>query len=130
MAGVRSSRVGSRHPKHTLGAGHRCEQGPWRTKLNFYDRRDSYFGRDRERLASLFAGQCAITGFYWHVASEASTLATAMRSRATIEQAKGIIMATTGCSPDDAFDILREQSQRENRKLREIAEEIVRRQKR
>jgi GAF domain-containing protein len=54
-------------------------------------------------------------------------LSRAMESRAVIEQAKGIIMATTRCSPDAAFDLLRQQSQSENRKLREIAEEIVRR---
>lgn len=35
-------------------------------------------------------------------------------------------MATTGCTPDEAFDQLREQSQRENVKVRTVAVEIVR----
>ena len=48
-----------------------------------------------------------------------------MASRATIEQAKGIIMAHKHCSPDEAFQVLVRASQRENRKLREIAELIV-----
>lgn len=51
----------------------------------------------------------------------------AMASRAVIEQAKGIIMATNGCTPDEAFGQLRQQSQHENVKVREIASEIVRR---
>lgn len=53
-----------------------------------------------------------------------------MASRATIEQAKGILIGATGCTPDDAFDLLRQQSQAENRKLRDVAQEIVERQKR
>ncbi|HUR49003.1 MAG TPA: ANTAR domain-containing protein, partial [Acidimicrobiales bacterium] len=52
----------------------------------------------------------------------------ALQSRATIEQAKGIIMATMRCSPDRAFEVLRQQSQALNEKLRDIAAEIVDRQ--
>ncbi|MDQ3641569.1 MAG: ANTAR domain-containing protein, partial [Actinomycetota bacterium] len=53
-------------------------------------------------------------------------LAQAMQSRAVIEQAKGILM---GRSPqmtaDEAFDVLRKASQRENVKVRDIAQRIV-----
>ena len=42
-----------------------------------------------------------------------------------IEQAKGVIMAATQCSPDAAFALLVAQSQAENRKLREIAMELA-----
>lgn len=51
----------------------------------------------------------------------------AMRSRAVIEQAKGILMARSQLSPDEAFDMLRRVSQRENRKLRDIAADLVER---
>jgi AmiR/NasT family two-component response regulator len=34
-------------------------------------------------------------------------------------------MATTNCTPDAAFDQLVQQSQHENRKLREVAEGLV-----
>jgi AmiR/NasT family two-component response regulator len=51
-------------------------------------------------------------------------------SRAEIEQAKGIIMAATGASADEAFDQLRQQSQHENVKLRDIAHEVVERTRR
>jgi len=52
----------------------------------------------------------------------------AMKSRAVIEQAKGMLMARSPeLSPDAAFEILRVASQRENVKLREVAQRIVER---
>lgn len=98
--------------------------------LNFYDHRPAHFDSKKQELAELFAGQCSITGLYWHHVNQAQGLAAAMASRSTIEQAKGVLMCATGCSSDDAFELLREQSQRENRKLRDVAQEIVDRQKR
>jgi AmiR/NasT family two-component response regulator len=55
----------------------------------------------------------------------AQNLERAIDSRAVIEQAKGIIMSTRRCSPDAAFQLLRTQSQYENRKLRDVAQEVV-----
>jgi hypothetical protein len=49
----------------------------------------------------------------------------AMASRATIEQAKGVLMALHRLDPETAFALLREQSQRRNVKLRDVAREIV-----
>lgn len=43
----------------------------------------------------------------------------------TIEQAKGILMARSGCSPEEAFDMLRQASQRTNVPVRQVAQEIV-----
>lgn len=57
--------------------------------------------------------------------AEVQGLRLAMEHRAEIEQAKGIVMATLGCGSDEAFDILRRQSQHENRRLREIAQDLV-----
>jgi AmiR/NasT family two-component response regulator len=51
----------------------------------------------------------------------------ALTSRAVIEQAKGILMAQSHVSADDAFEVLVRASQRENRKVRDIAADIVRR---
>lgn len=42
-----------------------------------------------------------------------------------IEQAKGILMAESRCSPDEAFAMLRAASQRSNVKIRNLAEQIV-----
>jgi hypothetical protein len=49
----------------------------------------------------------------------------ALSSRAVIEQAKGIIMAQRGCGPDEAFAHLTELSSRQERKLRDVARDIV-----
>jgi hypothetical protein len=43
-----------------------------------------------------------------------------------IEQAKGVIVAQTGCAPEEAFTMLRTVSQRSNVPVRELADSIVR----
>jgi AmiR/NasT family two-component response regulator len=52
-------------------------------------------------------------------------LAARLETMPVVEQAKGILIAQTGCTPDDAFEILRTASQRQNVKLREIAQKMV-----
>ncbi len=52
-------------------------------------------------------------------------LQTALDTRTVIAQAQGILIARQGVDPDGAFDILRRASQRTNRKLREVAADIV-----
>jgi AmiR/NasT family two-component response regulator len=52
-------------------------------------------------------------------------LRTALDSRAVIEQAKGIIMGATRCDAHRAFDMLVRQSQHENRKLHDVAADLV-----
>lgn len=56
----------------------------------------------------------------------AEQLHEALRSRDVIGQAKGILMARHGVDADGAFDRLRARSQAENRKLREVADDVVR----
>ena len=48
-----------------------------------------------------------------------------VENRAIIDQAKGMLMFVYGISADDAFEILRWQSQEHNVKLRLIAEQIL-----
>ncbi|WP_410574284.1 ANTAR domain-containing protein [Amycolatopsis sp. cmx-4-61] len=55
----------------------------------------------------------------------AANLRTVLTSRAVIDQAKGILMAIRQIDADEAFTLLVEQSQRENVKLREVAERFV-----
>jgi hypothetical protein len=55
----------------------------------------------------------------------AGQLHTALGSRAVIDQAKGVIMAVRHVDADAAFAVLVEQSQRENRKLREVATSFI-----
>lgn len=49
-----------------------------------------------------------------------------LASQPVIEQAKGIIMCRSGCSADEAFDLLRRASQRSNVPVRVLAERVVR----
>ena len=99
--------------------------------LNFYsDKADGFSDADVE-VGSQFGAQAAIVlanaQAYWDAHQLSQNLATAMQSRAVIEQAKGILMGVQRCTADEAFQILVRASQRENRKLREIAEELVNR---
>lgn len=48
-------------------------------------------------------------------------------SQSVIEQAKGILIAEGGCSSDEAFEILRRASQRQNIRVRDLAAQIVKR---
>jgi len=48
-----------------------------------------------------------------------------MDSMPVIEQAKGILMAQLSCGPEEAFDLLRQVSQRTNIKLHALAALIV-----
>jgi GAF domain-containing protein len=97
--------------------------------LNFYSRGDVPFSDDDVEVGLQFASHAAIvlanSQAYWDSHQLSQDLVQAMQSRATIEQAKGILMGAQRCGADEAFQILVRASQRENRKLRRIAEEIV-----
>jgi AmiR/NasT family two-component response regulator len=56
---------------------------------------------------------------------EIDNLKTALVSRAVIEQAKGILIAQSRVTPEEAFQLLVRASQRENVKLKEIAARMV-----
>ncbi|MEV8591577.1 ANTAR domain-containing protein [Streptomyces sp. NPDC052012] len=56
---------------------------------------------------------------------EIEQLRHAIASRPVIDQARGILMATHGCTSDEAWHVLREASQLSNTKLREIAAAVT-----
>ncbi|MER7488434.1 ANTAR domain-containing protein [Streptomyces sp. NPDC126497] len=56
---------------------------------------------------------------------EVRQLRRAIASRPVIDQARGILMATHGCTSDEAWHILREASQLSNTKLRAVAEALT-----
>jgi hypothetical protein len=49
----------------------------------------------------------------------------AAQSRAVVDQAKGILMNTLGCSADEALDRMRQISQQGNMKVTEVASKII-----
>ena len=99
--------------------------------LNLYSRQPSGFDDTSLTTMLTFAAHAAIvlanTQVYWTARELSENLNQAMQTRATIDYAVGILMAHGGRSPQDAFQLLVRASQRENRKLRDIAGEIVER---
>jgi GAF domain-containing protein len=98
--------------------------------LNLYARVPNGFSAEDEAVGGDPAAAAAIVlvnAADYRAASELSErLTQAMQSRAVIEQAKGMLMSRSPhLDPDGAFDLLRRASQRENVKLREIAQRIV-----
>jgi GAF domain-containing protein len=97
--------------------------------MNLYSPTADAFGSEEVRLGRSFAAQAAVViayaRSYWNARQLSEHLEAALVHRAEIEQAKGIIIASTGVTPDAAFEILVKQSQHENRKLRQVAIELV-----
>jgi len=105
-------------------AGERCVGA-----LNLYAGMERAFDEALAETARLFAAQAAVVlvnaQAYWGARIKSEHLERAMAGREVIDIAKGIIMNAVGCGPDKAFDTLVAQSQRENRKLRDVAADIV-----
>ena len=90
---------------------------------------DAFAAADVVARATAFAAQgAAVLTVALHQAEQAvltGQLREALTSRSTIDQAIGIVMGQQRCDATTAFGILRAASQGRNRKLREIAAEIV-----
>ena len=99
--------------------------------LNIYATKPHAFDEDALAVAETFASyaEAAMANAYLYNAQTtlAQHMEIAMRSRAVIEQAKGIIMADRRCSADEAFAILTTLSQHSNHKLRDVAAALVKR---
>ncbi|MDV8025243.1 GAF and ANTAR domain-containing protein [Rhodococcus sp. IEGM 1330] len=97
--------------------------------LNIYSFDGDGFRDVDEVLVKMFV--TAVEAAVWNsrhteeAKQESAGLREAMRTRATIEQAKGILIAVRGISPDAAFAALAEQSQRENTRLAVVAARVV-----
>ncbi|HVM14477.1 MAG TPA: GAF and ANTAR domain-containing protein [Egibacteraceae bacterium] len=97
--------------------------------LLLYSRSEGAFGPKEIEVAERFTRHAAAT------AANATTLSTARHTQRTLEesvatreligQAQGILMARHNCTAQRAFAMLRRSSQRSNRKLRDVAAEVV-----
>jgi len=98
--------------------------------LNMYAETERAFSDGDREVGELLTTQAAFllanAQAYWDARTLSENLEQAMLSRASIEQAKGIIMNSVGCGPEAAIQILIRQSQDQNVKLRDLAEELVR----
>jgi GAF domain-containing protein len=90
--------------------------------LTLYATRVFAFEHTDERLASVFASYAALA---LADARRAENLQTALGNRDVIGQGKGILMERHRITADAAFQMLAEASQRLNRKLYVVADELV-----
>lgn len=97
--------------------------------LALYSVDDGLADEDAREAAELLGGAVSAVLHEVNAKSELRTAAdqlkTALESRATIDQAKGIVMAIRGCGPDEAFEILAQISSSSNVKLRDLAARMV-----
>jgi GAF domain-containing protein len=97
--------------------------------LNLYSKKPEAFSEDDEQVGLMFAAQASVAlanaQLYNSAYRLTQQLQEALISRAVIDQAKGILMARHGTGADEAFNVLRTTSQSENRKLRDLAQEMV-----
>ena len=97
--------------------------------LNLYSREMLDLEDRQLRSAETYAAQLAATlqsvDAYRATANLARNMAEAMRTRAVIEQAKGILMADERISDEEAFERLVSLSQHANIKVRDVARRLV-----
>jgi GAF domain-containing protein len=97
--------------------------------LNLYARESIELEQRQIRLAASYAEQLAATlqsvDAYRSTATLARNMAQAMRTRAVIEQAKGILMADERITAEQAFQRLVARSQHANVKVHEVARQLV-----
>lgn len=97
--------------------------------LNLYGTTTSAFegpGREAGEVVAAHGGSVALgVSILAEARALADQLAEAMRSRAVIDQAIGIVMSQRHCNADQALEFLVAASQRSNTKLREIAARLV-----
>lgn len=97
--------------------------------LNIYTQRPDSFGTDETQRAEAFAQQAAsVLTVVLRNADQMLVerqLREALAIRAIIDQAVGIVMGQRGVNSADAFAVLRETSQNRNRKLRDVAADLI-----
>jgi GAF domain-containing protein len=98
--------------------------------LNVYNREFTVADVRTRELVSRFADYAVVPVsnmyLYKTAVERAEHLATALDSRAVIDQAKGILMERFKLTPDQAFQALTRVSMETNTKVRDIAERFVR----
>ena len=124
------------YPAHAMPHGVRSSislplavNGSTRGALNLYATTPNAFGVDHRHKAEIFASQAsaALTVVVRQAEQTQLTaqLREALATRAVIDQALGVLMVREHTDHDGAFALLRETSQRQNHKLRDVARQIV-----
>jgi GAF domain-containing protein len=93
--------------------------------LNLYSRERDAFDDDAVGIGSILAAHAALAFARAREREQISGLEQAVASNRAIGMAIGILMATHRIDQDVAFELLRTLSQHTNRRLREIADEVI-----
>ena len=117
-SGVRNAvSIGMPMPQRVLGG------------INVYRFGDEPLDEHAVELLQTFASYAAVSlanaSLFASTAALAGQLQSAMQSRAVIDQAQGVLVAQLHCTPEEAFQHLAKLSQHTNRKLRDLAADIV-----
>ncbi|ADB74194.1 GAF and ANTAR domain-containing protein [Geodermatophilus obscurus] len=98
--------------------------------LNIYARRAHAFDEDSRAAATRFGPYASVAAgnlyAYRSARRTADNLQAALESRAVIDQAKGVLVERYRLAPDQAFQMLARASMNANRKVRDVADELVR----
>jgi len=93
--------------------------------LNIYSRDTDAFDDDAVRQGTLFATQCSLLVSTHLAADRSDNLTKALGSNREIGMAMGVLMARRHVTRDEAFAMLRRSSQDSNRKVTEVAADVV-----
>jgi GAF domain-containing protein len=97
--------------------------------LNLYARKPDAFDEDSRAAAQSFGPHAAVAAgnlyAYQSARDMADNLQAALESRAVIDQAKGILIERHKLTPDQAFQLLGQVSMNTNRKVRDVADQLV-----
>jgi GAF domain-containing protein len=97
--------------------------------IKVYSTQSGAFADQSQRLLPMFASQAAVllanVQAYESARQVTDQLREALKSRDVISTAKGIIMVRDRVTDEDAFRILVSLASRENRKLRDVAQDMV-----
>jgi transcriptional regulator with GAF, ATPase, and Fis domain len=106
-----------RHGKEIIGS------------MNLFRKDDEPLGDEEVRLAQALTDVATIALLARretiHARRQATQLQAALDSRVLIEQAKGVLVERLDISLDEAFQVLRQHARDNNRKLRDMAHDIV-----
>ena len=137
VADVATEKRWGRYPAHAFGYGLRsslslplsADDGA-HGALNLYAMVPYAFGDEQRRLAEMFADQASVAlTIVIRAARQVALieqLRAALAGRSIIDQAVGILMGRQRCSADVAFGALRSASQYRNRRVHDVASDIVR----
>ena len=121
---ARRAKVGQVLSTPLMGSG-----GEAMGAVNAYVHEGGAVSDHEARTAQLIGDNAAILIGYAFALMDSTQLNDQLReavaTREIIGVAKGILMESQACNRDEAFDILRRASQRENRKLRDLAADVV-----